>query len=416
MINANIGMFRTVWTLLVLLLLLLGSSGAAPITSSLHTHGIDIVDKDGRAVQLRGVNLGGWMVTEEWMTTMESSTLSDEHKVMAALDGTFGVLDEQRLIRDYRRAWITADDLDNIKARGLNVVRVPVWWGDFYTLGCQWRNDAFELLDCLVKEASARGIYTIIDMHGVFGGQSDSANTGYADRNKYWTCKRDQDLTAEMWEKIATHFEGNPGVAGYDLINEPMGAPSTDAVWSALDRLYRTVRRVDPDHMIFMETAFGKFNWDMLPNPAAQEWTNVVYETHVYHNETWCDTNLTRSLADGQVADFNAHKSWNVPAYVGEFNAYNGTDIWQYVVDDFNRDHISWSMWSYKATAGPATNSWGLYDIQQNYLNVPKPDIKPGTREDIAKAWKAWTTKNRFETNSMLSPVTGSSSQEERKQ
>jgi endoglucanase len=65
-------------------------------------------------------------------------------------------------------------DLDNIRNAGFNVVRAPIWWGQFYLLNNHtasgWRADAFEVLDWLVNACAARGIYVIIDMHGVVGG------------------------------------------------------------------------------------------------------------------------------------------------------------------------------------------------------------------------------------------------------
>jgi endoglucanase len=141
---------------------------AQAITSPLHTSGLNIVNGNGATVQLRGVNLGGWLVMEPWMVPADSSGLADEHSIIQTLDTRFGVATEQSLIQTYRQNWIATQDLANLQARGLNVVRVPVWWGDFYALGntTTMRPDAFTILDWLVSTASARGIYTIIDMAG----------------------------------------------------------------------------------------------------------------------------------------------------------------------------------------------------------------------------------------------------------
>ena len=61
-------------------------------------------------------------------------------------------------------------------------MRMPVWWGNFYsitnTTSSGWRTDAFTVLDWLVTNCAARGIYVIIDMHGVVGGQGTSDDTG----------------------------------------------------------------------------------------------------------------------------------------------------------------------------------------------------------------------------------------------
>ena len=387
-----------------------GALGATAISSvPLKTSGLTIVDAGGNPVLLRGVNLGGWMVMEPWMTPADSSGLPDEYSIIQELDSRFGVPTEQSLIQTYRQAWMTTQDLDNIQAQGLNLVRVPVWWGDFYPLSAlgtanpTLRSDAFTLLDALVQAASARGIYTIIDMHGVFGGQSTSDDTGRQNQNLYWTNSTDQAATTQMWSAIAAHYKGNPGVAAYDLLNEPSGVSSTSTVWPVLNTLYQAVRAADPDHIVIMEGTFGNWNWSMLPSPAMYSWTNVVYEMHEYQwsNET---VGGVESGAANQVTDFNNHKSWNVPAYIGEFNAFGtGTPAWQVVVNDFNGDKMNWSSWSYKATHGSGTDSWGLYDPTGTW--PPVPNITSDSSATIAADWSLWTTAHAFTINPMLAPV-----------
>ena len=77
------------------------------------------------------------------MSPLDSSGLPDEYGVIQTLDNRFGVAEEQSLIKTFQQNWITLQDIENIKAEGFNVIRVPVWWGDFETLQGQWRSDAF---------------------------------------------------------------------------------------------------------------------------------------------------------------------------------------------------------------------------------------------------------------------------------
>ncbi len=555
----------------------------------LHTSGTNIIGGDGQPLQLKGVNLGGWLVMEPWMTPADTSGLADEYSIIQKLDSRFGVSTEQSLIKTYRQSWIATADLDKIKAQGLNVVRVPVWWGDFYPLSALdtktvaitsptsasgsigapfsyvvtaansptsfaasplpagltfntttgvlagtpttagtttvtlqatgaggtstqslsvavstpvsgspvitsaaaistsstspsvsytvtatntptsfsvtnlpgglslntttglingtlssnvpgaydfivtaknatgssstdvsltvtgtanpsaapvLRGDAFAVLDSFVQQASERGIYTVIDMHGVFGGQSTSDDTGQANSNQYWTSAADQTNTQAMWSAIAAHYRGNAWIAGYDLLNEPTGTPNDQAVINSLKSLYTTVRAADPDHMIFMEGTWNHWNWDMLPNPASVGWTNVVYEMHEYQYNT-TSANVQKG-ADNQVTDFNNHRaSYGVPCYIGEFNAFGSsaadTPTWQHVVSDFNNAGMSWSSWSYKATHGSGTDSWGLYDPNGYWKTVP--NIATDSSSTISNDWSRWTTANTFSINPMISTV-----------
>ena len=93
-------------------------------------------------------------------------------------------------------------------------------------------------MDWLVTNAWQRGIYTILDFHGIPGCQSTSQDTGQINQNTYWTSTANQTQTSLIWSNVAAHFKGNPAVAGYDLLNEPYGAPTRSSLWVAYNSLY----------------------------------------------------------------------------------------------------------------------------------------------------------------------------------
>jgi endoglucanase len=386
----------------LLLLAAVSSNVSLAQTSMLHANGRSIVNAQGQVVPLMGVNLGGWFVMEKWMTPLTSDSLPDTYTVMQTLDSRFGVETEQSLIKTYQQSWITAADLDNIKNAGFNVVRAPVWWGQFYLLSDQtpsgWRADAFDVLDWLVNACAARGIYVIIDLHGVVGGQSTSDDTGRAGQNQYWSNADFQGDTAYLWWQIANHYKGNPTVAGYDLINEPVGTPSNDTVWNLYNSLYQTIRSVDPAHMIIMEGTWGSWNWSMLPDPSVFGWTNVAYQMHEYQ---WnAPESQVRQGATNQVNDFNNHASYDVPGYVGEFNDFQySSATWNFVTSTWNTGGLSWTVWSYKATAGLTPNSWGFYDPA---FWATTPNISSDSAATIAADWQQWTTPATFTLNTAL--------------
>ena len=390
--------------LLSSLLMLTGlySNTSSAQMSMLHAQGRSIVNAQGQVVPLQGVNLGGWFVMEKWMTPLDSGSLSDTYTVMQKLDQRFGVETEQSLIKTFQQSWITTTDLDNIKNAGFNVVRAPIWWGQFYLLNDQspggWRADAFDMLDWLVSACAARGIYVIIDMHGVVGGQSTSDDTGRSGQNQYWTNNNFQGDTAYMWWQIANHFKGNPTVAGYDLINEPIGTPSSDTLLNLYNELYQSIRSVDPTHMIIIEGTWGNWNWSMLPNPNVFGWTNVAYQMHEYQ---WNASQAqVQAGATNQVNDFNNHASYNVPGYVGEFNDFGyPASTWQFTTNAWNAAGLSWTVWSYKATQGLIPNSWGLYD--PNHW-ATTPNISTDSAATIAADWQQWTTPATFSLNTAL--------------
>ena len=378
------------------------STNSARTLSRLHTRGTNIVNASGEVVQLRGLNLGGWFIMEKWMCPLDSGNLPDTYSVITNLDARFGVAVEQSLIRTYQTNWITTDDLDNIAGAGYNCVRMPVWWGNFYsitnTTSSGWRSDAFTVLDWLVTNCAARGIYVVIDLHGVVGGQSNSDSTGWQNQNQFWTSSLARSQTAYTWTQIAAHYNGNNAVAGYDLINEPFGTASTGDVWPVYASLYETVRTADPDHIIIMEGTFGSWNWSMLPNPSLYGWTNIVYSMHEYQ---WNSTVAQiKAGADNQVTDFHNHLSWNVPDLVGEWNNLGtGAASYSYSINAYDQAGISWAMWSYKATHGLVPDGWGWYDPV--YWPVT-PNISSDPASKIAADWQQWRTKTSFGVNATV--------------
>lgn len=375
------------------------STTTAVALSLLHTSGNSIVNASGVIVQLKGLNLGGWFVMEPWMCPADSGGLPDTYSIITELDSRFGVATEQSLIKTYQTNWITTADLNNITNGGFNCVRVPIWWGNFYsitnTTSSGWRSDAFTMLDWLVTNCASRGIYVVIDMHGVVGGQSTSDDTGQQNQNQYWTNSIYQSETAYMWTQIAAHYEGNSTVAGYDLINEPDNAPGTAAVLAAYTNLYTTIHAVDTSHIIIIEGAFGSWNWSMLPNPSVYGWTNIVYSMHEYQfggTVAQCEAG-----SDNQATDFNNHKSWNVPDFIGEWNDMgNGAACYDYSINDYNNDGISWTMWAYKATQGLIPNGWGWYD--PTYWPTT-PNVSTDSSTTISSDWQQWQTAKSFGVN-----------------
>jgi endoglucanase len=379
------------------------SHAALAQLSPLHTSGRNIVNASSEIVILKGMNLGGFMVMEPWMSPDDAGGLPDTYSIIKELDSRFGVPEEQTLFADYQQSWTSAQDFVNLKNAGINVIRVPVWWGNFWPIAnvteSSWRSDAFTELDSVVSQAAAQGIYTIIDMHGLVGGQTESDDTGEENVMAYWTNSNDQALSAFMWTKIATHYNGNPNVAGYDLINEPTigGAnePSNATVISAYASLYNTVRAADPSHIVIIEACFGSSTLSALPSPASEGWTNVVYSSHEYQFNA--DSSKVEAGSVTRVNDFINHASYDVPDFIGEWNDQgDGAATTQFSYDDYTDNGMSSAMWSYKAAKALNPNGWGMFD--PSFL-PPTPNVSTDSSATIASDWAQWATTNSFVLN-----------------
>ena len=379
----------------------------------LTTKGRKLVNQKGEKVQLKGVNLGAWLVREDWLnpdhigvTDAEYAKMSpadqaiyDEYKgkiydgemIYDVLEKRFGREKAQELLNLFYDGWITEWDLDNIKAMGFNCVRVPFWYRNFYyddngtkilDENGEWD---FSRLDWVVEECSKRELYVILDMHGAVGSQSDAPHSGRAFQGAQLMENSEQgeryrELTDELWTAVASRFAGNPAVAMYDLLNEPMCDVSTTEInrriknESIYKRLYNTVRAVDEDHVITMEAIWTGF---ALPYSFMRGWKHVVYQVHFYNNSDFIfNFFLLLTIA--------IHP--NVPLMVGEFYPHQKT-TWKNCFSTMNKLGYSWMLWTYKATGhGMWSSDWCMYGAKDGFWRA---DIFKGTYDEIAEAWSA---------------------------
>lgn len=349
---------------------------------------------NGSIVNLRGTNLGGWLLQEEWMTP---SGAVDEYTLRRTLIHRFGEAGAQSLINVYQDHWIQASDLDNIRNWGMNVVRVPLYWEDFMNTNGVMKPDSvsFRKLDWLIAEAGQRNLYVILDLHGAPGAACPWHSCGRENANELWTNSTYQNWTIQIWERIATRYRGNPTVAAYDLLNEPlvsMGAGENSTQirqkMEFYERMYRAVRAKDPDHMIII-AAFH--DWFAAYPPSTYGWQNVMYQTHHYQFTDYNNWEMTNQEIDRWLRDLATHqKNWNVPVFAGEFS-FGQHDLTEKWLSGLNNLNASWTNWSYKVKGG---GNWGYF----NNNNNPAPNLNTDSADTIAAKWTRFTT-NHFASN-----------------
>jgi hypothetical protein len=139
--------------------------------------------------QIRGVNLGGWMVLEPWITPSlfyqflgkgEGTTAIDMYTFCEVL----GPEEANRQLQRHWDAWVTEDIIRALKESGaVNSLRLPV--GDFmfvpygpYADGCI--DGALERVDQLLDWAYSYGLTVLIDIHTMRDSQNGFDNSGQA--------------------------------------------------------------------------------------------------------------------------------------------------------------------------------------------------------------------------------------------
>jgi hypothetical protein len=265
----------------------------------LQTNGRDIVDGRGTAVSLRGVNIGGWLVTEGWMC---GQTDDNGRGAIEQLEARFGAEKAARLIAAWQDHWFTSRDLDLIQSWGFNLIRVPFSHRTLLDAEGNWRRRPdgtidFSRMDWVVDEAGRRGIYVIFDLH-VWPRQLEQGQYGLPSR---WSDegKVVREQMRKLWSEVARHYKDNGIIAGFDVINEPEGSP-----WNAPHHAFHdAIREQDPDRMVIVE-------WSGYSNTPKEFPRNTVYSDHYAFKDA---ASLEKYL--GTLRD---HPDVKVPVFLGE--------------------------------------------------------------------------------------------------
>lgn len=190
---------------------------------------------------LRGINLGGWLVTEPWITpsVYEGSGAHNEYQLVSTPGGA------ERL-RKHHEQFITEDDIAWLAGRGIELLRVPIgYWlfGDSPPyIG------TIERLDWLMDTASAYNVKVLLCLHAAPGAQNTAEHSGSGNQHHDTTWlknKRAQEQTIDVLRKIAERYKNHSSLWGLELLNEP----DIDRFGLRLVRFYRKAYRSVVPHM-----------------------------------------------------------------------------------------------------------------------------------------------------------------------
>jgi len=307
----------------------------------IYTEGKNLKLPDGKQFIMRGTNLGNWLVPEGYMFKLKD--VNSPRMINQAFTELIGPSAMDSFWTKYLNSYITASDIKYMKAIGMNSIRVPFNYRLFTNekyLGENNFNHGFELLDKLISWCKKEQLYILLDMHCAPGGQTGD-NIDDGDGYPFlFESEKDQQLTADIWKRIAARYKNESIIIGYDLLNEPIATYfNADDFNPKLEGVYKkitaAIRQVDKNHLIFL----GGAQWDSNFAPFGQPFdSKLVYTFHKY----W--TSPKQEVIQPYI-DFS--NKYNVPIYCGETG--ENTNLW---IDSFRvtleNAGIGWHYWPYK--------------------------------------------------------------------
>ena len=321
---------------------------------------------------LRGVNLGGWLVLEKWMTpSVFSGSGAEDEKILS--------FEHSERIRKHHETFITEEDFAWMAKRKLNVIRIPVgYWifGDEPPFV-----GSIVHLDFAFVMAEKYGLKVIISLHGAPGSQNGKKHSGQFGKARWHWNWRAQAKTRQVIERLARRYRKNEALWGIEVLNEPKrGLIRNFILRSFYKKTYEIIREHCGEEVKFIiSDTFSPKAWlKFMPPP---NYKNVVLDVHLYQGfspkdmRSGLDYHLQKALQQkSKITSWQKHK----PVIIGEWSLGSGRTTFAYP-DKIKKQKLlhlyatnqiksydtaeAWFFWSYKMEA---KNNWNFRHLVES--------------------------------------------------
>lgn len=292
-----------------------------------------------------------------------------------------------------------ADDAAFLAANGFTAVRVGLYWDQIEPQPGVYNWAYLDSVRETIAILKSHGIVSILDMHqDLYGveigghGAPDWATMFNPDDNDttqpfpfayalnpaqnqawdaFWANEKVdgiglQNYYARMWQTVADYMGGTPGVAGYEIMNEPWAGSSwlgsllgnshfdNQSLTPFYDQVISAIRSVDPNTTVYYEPNVLFGNATAGINMGGVDDDNAVFSFHDYciFDALGAGSSAGCSLWDGMMME-NAQRyvdRYGVPGVVTEFGATGNTDTIASQLNSINPHKFGWLYWGYNDT------------------------------------------------------------------
>ncbi|KAK7031186.1 hypothetical protein VNI00_013602 [Paramarasmius palmivorus] len=309
--------------------------------------------------KIRGVNLGGWLVLEAWITP---SLFKGRNDTRIVDEYTFGQYVDretaQSVLQEHWSTFITLQDFKDIKNAGLNHVRIPVgYWAWDVSGGEPYSQGQFFYLNQAVAWARETGLKVMVDLHGLPGSQNAFDNSGQKGAVNWFKSKDNVNRSLNIIRAMATWYSAQTDVVvAIECVNEPWGYAGEDMM-NVLRQYY-----YDRQYAI----SYGSIRWPFATatqgsvvtvisdaSQSLDSWKGfmnagfdgVMMDTHFY--DIWCPDCPERSYED-HIASVCAQKD-----RIGSFDLWTVVGEWSVATTNCgNNQYDVYGGSTYDGTAG----------------------------------------------------------------
>ncbi|PWY97960.1 glycoside hydrolase [Testicularia cyperi] len=339
-----------------------GSSNSTPTTTKITPFAHwDWTDTNTKAY---GVSLGSWLLLErwqleDWMVQEGGSEAWDEWRFVEALgDRAASVL------TDHQNTWITEADMDTFQNAGINLVRIPIgFWAFIPTVG----NEPYvttgyvDQLNKMLKWCYDRGMYVMLDLHGMPGSQNGDQSSGLNTTNIQWYEQTNQDRSDAFLKAVLDWYKASEYssiINSIGVVNEPRIVNDNWAINNTrfqiasdyYERSYETCLKYNITMTFHNGFAPGsttdKMNrWRSFATGKNPQY--LLYEDHPYPG--WFqDPSPGSDAIQTSVCEYGtAADGYPIPVIIGEYSAVNDLNSTSYT-----KSYLEMQMATYGWSAG----------------------------------------------------------------
>ncbi|ODN03381.1 Glucan 1,3-beta-glucosidase [Orchesella cincta] len=233
---------------------------------------------------VRGVNLGGWLVLEKWMTPNVFSGLPDNVNDEYKLTQHLGYAEAEKRLRSHWDTWVTEADIIKFKNAGLNHATG--------LLTLRTANHGFPEVGTMPSRLQAgagpHGLQVMMDLHGAPGSQNGNDHSGQSGSIGFYYNDENLQRSVNVVRQIArwaNASEWRNTVSIIQTLNEPILWDDYDYRLGRLKdyygMAYHAVREVNDLAVVAVHDAFIDLtNWYYFRDDPQYWW--VMLDTHLY--------------------------------------------------------------------------------------------------------------------------------------
>lgn len=257
---------------------------------------------------MRGVNLGGWLVLEPWITPSLFYQFLDDKKPAVVDERTLcerlGPKEAQRQLDVFRRSWVNETVFKRLASLGVNTVRLPYGYWAFGDRPEFCPNvTSIEYVDLAVGWAKKHGLRVVLDLHGVMHSQNGFDNSGDTHKPPFgrplnataWLGHHASAVAIDVLGRVARRYAEEEAVVAMGLVNEPIGFALSgfcesgcpipqDQLLAFYRRAWAAIRANNTRVTPVLDVSFRSDIWGVA-RAEGEPWleADAVLDTHRYH-------------------------------------------------------------------------------------------------------------------------------------